>query len=56
MARGERGFIYGRWYVAYRGLGVTLSWKDREWGWSEEWYDGPMYILGLGPVIFSYVP
>jgi hypothetical protein len=58
MTTGDRSFSAGRWYVSFRGFGVSLvSWKDREWGWSEDWYDdGPIYVFGLGLVLFSYIP
>jgi hypothetical protein len=25
--------------------------KHREWGYSEEWHDGAMYYIGLGPLL-----
>jgi len=25
--------------------------KQRQWGFEEEWYDGPLYSFGLGPLI-----
>lgn len=54
MSRGERGFIYGRWYLGYRGFSVAIA--KWEVGWEEDWYDGPMYFLGLGFIHFSYLP
>ena len=54
--RGERGLIYGRWYLGYRGLGVVLSLRNMGLGYSREWYDGPIYILSLGPLVLSYLP
>jgi hypothetical protein len=57
MSRVDHGFIHGRWYVGYKGLAVALCpLKEWEWGYKTDWYDGPLYLLGFGPVVFSYVP
>jgi hypothetical protein len=52
--RGERGFIYGRWYIGYRGFAVSLV-REWEWGYEKDWYDGPLYFLGLGFIHLSYL-
>ncbi len=45
---------------------VCLFWGDRAiqfgirrdlwvWGWTEEWWDGPIVLVGLGPVfLYTY--
>lgn len=29
----------------------VLPLKDIVWGYHEEWYDGPLYCLGFGPLL-----
>jgi hypothetical protein len=53
--RGERGFIYGWWYLGWRGAGIVVS-SEWDWGFEETYYDGPIYMFSIGWIHLSYVP
>jgi len=44
--------------VAWRGFSLDLGVERRAWGWGyeEDWYDGPLPSIGLGPLfLFCWV-
>ena len=43
----------GRIYIEVRNLGIHIfPYKNqRQWGYLKEWYDGPLYSFGLGPLL-----
>lgn len=43
----------GRWSFVWRGFGIHVlpAPEFRRWGLHEEWYDGPLWDLSVGPLL-----